>query len=214
MGIDFGDLTGFIVIAGSAAVLGLSYVASYLMGKNAARKEMDRRDPARRIRLPAPARSPGSHRECRGLDRRRGGASGRGPALLVRRPRNGASGAAPGDQARKTARDSGVADCCHPERQRGIFSEVLVARPATMTYSASWAHRESKRQMQQQETGLPGFAGLKRRLEGRSRSARPESCQSCNPVSCSCHPEHPRGIFSNVIEAGLPTMTSQKVPRR
>jgi hypothetical protein len=45
MGIDFGELTGFIVIAGSAAVLGLSYVASYLMGKNAARKEMDRRDP-------------------------------------------------------------------------------------------------------------------------------------------------------------------------
>jgi hypothetical protein len=44
MGIDFGELTGFIVIAGSAAVLGLSYVATYLMGKNAARKEMDRRD--------------------------------------------------------------------------------------------------------------------------------------------------------------------------
>jgi hypothetical protein len=44
MGIDFGELTGFIVIAGSAAVLGLSYVAAYLMGKNAARKEMDRRD--------------------------------------------------------------------------------------------------------------------------------------------------------------------------
>ena len=44
MGIDFGELTGFIVIAGSAAVLGLSYVAAYLMGKNAARKELDRRD--------------------------------------------------------------------------------------------------------------------------------------------------------------------------
>ena len=44
MGIDFGELTGFIVIASSAAVLGLSYVAAYLMGKNAARKEMDRRD--------------------------------------------------------------------------------------------------------------------------------------------------------------------------
>ena len=42
MGIDFGELTGFIVIAGSAAVLGLSYVAAYLMGKNAARKELDR----------------------------------------------------------------------------------------------------------------------------------------------------------------------------
>ena len=40
MGIDFGELTGFIVIAGSAAVLGLSYVAAYLMGKNAARKEV------------------------------------------------------------------------------------------------------------------------------------------------------------------------------
>ena len=44
MGIDFGELTGFIVIAGGAAVLGLSYVAAYLLGKNAARKEMDRRD--------------------------------------------------------------------------------------------------------------------------------------------------------------------------
>ena len=44
MGIDFGELTGFIVIASGAAVLGLSYVAAYLMGKNAARKDMDRRD--------------------------------------------------------------------------------------------------------------------------------------------------------------------------
>ena len=44
MGIDFGELTGFIVIASGAAVLGLSYVAAYLMGKNAARKEIDRRD--------------------------------------------------------------------------------------------------------------------------------------------------------------------------
>jgi hypothetical protein len=43
MGIDIGELTGFIVIASSSAVLGLSYVAAYLMGKNAARKEMDRR---------------------------------------------------------------------------------------------------------------------------------------------------------------------------
>jgi hypothetical protein len=41
MGIDFGELTGFIVIASGAAVLGLSYVAAYLMGKNAARKEVD-----------------------------------------------------------------------------------------------------------------------------------------------------------------------------
>ena len=41
MGIDFGELTGFIVIASSAAVLGLSYVAAYLMGKNAARKELE-----------------------------------------------------------------------------------------------------------------------------------------------------------------------------
>jgi hypothetical protein len=44
MGIDFGELTGFIVIASGAAVLGLSYVAAYLMGKNTARKELDRRD--------------------------------------------------------------------------------------------------------------------------------------------------------------------------
>ena len=44
MDIDFRALTGFIVIAGGAAVLGLSYVSAYLMGKNAARKELDRRD--------------------------------------------------------------------------------------------------------------------------------------------------------------------------
>jgi hypothetical protein len=53
MGIDFGELTGFIVIASGAAVLGMSYVAAYLMGKNAARKEMDRRDA-----LTAPVRPP------------------------------------------------------------------------------------------------------------------------------------------------------------
>jgi hypothetical protein len=44
MDVDFRALTGFIVIAGGAAVLGLSYVAAYLMGKNAARKELDARE--------------------------------------------------------------------------------------------------------------------------------------------------------------------------
>ena len=52
MVIDFGEITGFIVIASSAAVLGLSYVAAYLMGKNAARKEMDRRDGVEVTRKP------------------------------------------------------------------------------------------------------------------------------------------------------------------
>ena len=44
MDVDFRALTGFIVIAGGAAVLGLSYVAAFLMGKNAARKELDARE--------------------------------------------------------------------------------------------------------------------------------------------------------------------------
>ena len=52
IGIDFGELTGFIVIAASASVLGLSYMAAYLMGKNAARKEMDRRDLVQTVRAP------------------------------------------------------------------------------------------------------------------------------------------------------------------
>jgi hypothetical protein len=51
-GIDFGELTGFIVIASGAAVLGLSYMAAYLMGKNAARKEMDRREVLQSMRAP------------------------------------------------------------------------------------------------------------------------------------------------------------------
>jgi len=40
---QFRELTGFIVIAGGAAVLALSYLAVYLLGKNAARKELDAR---------------------------------------------------------------------------------------------------------------------------------------------------------------------------
>ena len=52
MGIDIGELTGFIVIASGAAVLGFSYVAAYLMGKNAARKEMDRRESLGSTRQP------------------------------------------------------------------------------------------------------------------------------------------------------------------
>jgi hypothetical protein len=42
MPVEIGALTGFIVIASGAAVLGMSYVAAYLLGKNAARKELDR----------------------------------------------------------------------------------------------------------------------------------------------------------------------------
>ena len=44
MDIDVRALMGFIVIASGATVLGLSYMAVYLMGKNAARKELDARD--------------------------------------------------------------------------------------------------------------------------------------------------------------------------
>ena len=44
MDLDIRALTGFIVIAGGAAVLGMSYAAAYFMGKNAARKEMDARE--------------------------------------------------------------------------------------------------------------------------------------------------------------------------
>jgi hypothetical protein len=44
MDIDLRALMGFIVIAGGAAVLGLSYMAAYLMGKNAARKELEARE--------------------------------------------------------------------------------------------------------------------------------------------------------------------------
>lgn len=51
-GIDFRELTGFIVIASGAAVLGMSYFAAYLLGKNAARKEMDRRDLMQSVRAP------------------------------------------------------------------------------------------------------------------------------------------------------------------
>ena len=40
---NVGALTGLIVIVSSAGVLGMSYVAAYLLGKNAARKELDRR---------------------------------------------------------------------------------------------------------------------------------------------------------------------------
>jgi hypothetical protein len=42
--LDFREIIRFIVIGGGAAVLALSYVAAYLMGKNAARKELERRD--------------------------------------------------------------------------------------------------------------------------------------------------------------------------
>jgi hypothetical protein len=45
MDYDVRHLTGLIVIGSGAVVLGLSYFAVYLMGKNAAHKEMSRRDP-------------------------------------------------------------------------------------------------------------------------------------------------------------------------
>ena len=47
MDFDFRALMGLIVIAGGATVLGMSYVAAYFMGKNAARKELEDREPYR-----------------------------------------------------------------------------------------------------------------------------------------------------------------------
>ena len=44
MDIDIRHLTGLIVIASSAAVLGMSYLGVYLLGKNAVHKEIERRD--------------------------------------------------------------------------------------------------------------------------------------------------------------------------
>ncbi len=43
MDLDLRHLTGFIVIASGAVVVGLSYVAVYLMGKNAGRREIEER---------------------------------------------------------------------------------------------------------------------------------------------------------------------------
>ena len=45
MGINVGEIIPVIIFGGGTIVLGLSYVAVYLMGKNAGRKELDRRDP-------------------------------------------------------------------------------------------------------------------------------------------------------------------------
>lgn len=44
MRISVGEVIPVIIFGSSAVVLGLSYVAVYLMGKNAARKELDRSD--------------------------------------------------------------------------------------------------------------------------------------------------------------------------
>jgi hypothetical protein len=44
MGINVGEIIPVIIFGSSAVVLGLSYVAVYLMGKNAARNELERRD--------------------------------------------------------------------------------------------------------------------------------------------------------------------------
>ena len=49
---QFRELTGFIVIASGAAVLALSYLAAYLLGKNAARKEIDARELFPGVRQP------------------------------------------------------------------------------------------------------------------------------------------------------------------
>ena len=52
MRFDIGELTGLIVISSGAVVLGLSYLAAYLMGKNQARKEIERRDTVSPMRQP------------------------------------------------------------------------------------------------------------------------------------------------------------------
>ena len=44
MRISVGEIIPVIIVGSSAVVLGLSYVAVYLMGKNAARKELAGRD--------------------------------------------------------------------------------------------------------------------------------------------------------------------------
>jgi hypothetical protein len=44
MDFDIRGMMGLIVIAGGATVVGLSYVAVYFMGKNAARKELEGRE--------------------------------------------------------------------------------------------------------------------------------------------------------------------------
>lgn len=44
MEFDIRHLTGIIVIASGAAVLGLSYLGAYLLGRNAGRNEAGRRD--------------------------------------------------------------------------------------------------------------------------------------------------------------------------
>jgi hypothetical protein len=41
---NLGEIIPVIIFGSSAVLLGLSYVAVYLMGKNAARKELERRD--------------------------------------------------------------------------------------------------------------------------------------------------------------------------
>ena len=45
MRISVGEIIPVIIVGSSAVVLGLSYVAVYLMGKNAARQELERREP-------------------------------------------------------------------------------------------------------------------------------------------------------------------------
>jgi hypothetical protein len=44
MDFDIRHFTGIIVIASGAAVLGLSYLGAYLLGRNAGRNEAERRD--------------------------------------------------------------------------------------------------------------------------------------------------------------------------
>jgi hypothetical protein len=44
MDIDVRQLTGLLVVGSGAVMVGLSYLAAYLLGKNAAHKEMGRRE--------------------------------------------------------------------------------------------------------------------------------------------------------------------------
>jgi hypothetical protein len=52
MDFDIRHLTGLLVIGSGVVVVGLSYFAVYLMGKNAAHKEMGRRDVIDTVRQP------------------------------------------------------------------------------------------------------------------------------------------------------------------
>ena len=52
MDLDVRQLTGFIVVGAAASMLGLSYVAAYLLGKNAGRREAEHREPPAAVKQP------------------------------------------------------------------------------------------------------------------------------------------------------------------